>query len=427
MKKPELPRLRLPKITFGKGAGDRPKSDFAVKVEELLAAPALSFYLILGSSLLLLVFGIFVVFSVTSVHALSLDASPLRSIARVILIASVGLVGMAFIAFRKVETIQRFGPLVFLFTLILQALILSPLARSEGGNTNWIFIPGINQSIQPSEFLKIGLCMYLAFIIVRKPYVVTEFWPFMGWVFAPLGFAAALVLLGHDLGTMLIIAAMFMGIVLVSGMSWRRILGLLLVGVGAVTVAIFLSSSRRERFRLFFTGGEGADPYGRQLQPRHARWALGSGGVFGTGPGGSREKWGYLPAAQTDYIFAIFGEEYGFVGAALVLLVLAALGYGMYRVIKNNQNAFAQLVTAGIMTWIMTQAIVNILVVVGLAPVLGVPLPLMSSGGSSLLASLLALGIVLACARNEPQAAKALKFGFLRSNKTKSVVGKKGK
>lgn len=366
--------------------------------------PALSFYLVLITTLLLLCLGLFVVFSVASVHALSLDESPYKSFLRALVITVMGLVAFVAAMIIPLKTWRVLAPFVLAFTVFLQALILTPIGIDHGGNRNWIYLSFIGQSLQPSEFVKAGLCLYMAWILVKVPACTSRIGPALVWIGIPFLVVLALVVgVGRDMGTMIIIAVLVFGVLFLANISWRWVWGIIIAGIGMAVFMVMISSSRRARVMLFFKGSKSADPLGRELQPTHARWAFGSGGIFGMGPGGSREKWGYLPAAQTDYIYAIFGEEYGLVGSTVVLILFALLAYGMYRIICRHNDAFAKHLTAGIMCWIMFQALVNLLVVIGLAPVLGVPLPLMSSGGSSLISSLFALGLVLVCARTEPQ------------------------
>ena len=162
---------------------------------------------------------------------------------------------------------------------------------------------------------------------------------------------------------------------------------------------VMSSPSRRIRFDAWLNP-DAADPMGVRWQFEHGTWALASGGIFGTGLGRSKLKWSWIPEVENDFIFAIIGEELGMVGAMFVILLFFAMGLTMYHIAKSQTNAFNRYLVTGIMLWIIFQAFINISVVLGLLPVLGVPLPLISAGGSSLIATLSAIGVVLAVERD---------------------------
>ena len=167
-----------------------------------------------------------------------------------------------------------------------------------------------------------------------------------------------------------------------------------------------LSANRRARI-MAWLHPEAADPLDVGYQPLHGRYALGTGGWAGVGPGSSRQKWGYLTQADSDYVFAVLGEEFGLVGTVLVMGLFAVVGWCCLRIMRRSQDLYVGVVTGGIMCWIIGQALVNIGVVVGILPVLGVPLPLISAGGSSLVFVLIAVGVLLSFARHEPGAERA--------------------
>ena len=175
---------------------------------------------------------------------------------------------------------------------------------------------------------------------------------------------------------------------------------------------------------MSFLGLAEADPSGAGFQTRHGLWGLGTGGLSGVGLGASREKWSYLPEAHNDFIFAIIGEELGLLGTLLVLALFGGLALGMFRIVRRHTDPFVQIATAAVATWILAQALVNIGVVIGLLPVIGVPLPLVSAGGSAMISTLIAIGVLLAFARSEPGAAQALatRRGVVR--RSLAVVGR---
>ena len=173
----------------------------------------------------------------------------------------------------------------------------------------------------------------------------------------------------------------------------------------AVTM-IVTSPNRLQRFDVWL--GKDTNPYGAARQPLHGRYALADGGWWGVGLGASREKWQWLPEAHNDFIFAILGEELGMPGTLVMLALFCALALVCYRIVLRSQDLFVRIATAGVMAWIICQAIVNIGAVIGLLPVIGVPLPLVSYGGSSLMTTMFALGMLLSFARHEPGCAEAL-------------------
>jgi cell division protein FtsW len=175
----------------------------------------------------------------------------------------------------------------------------------------------------------------------------------------------------------------------------------------AVFVLVTTSPNRMQRLAAW-RGAGAADPQGTNWQPLHALWALASGGWWGLGLGESRQKWFWLPEAHNDFIFAVIGEELGLVGTLAVLGLFAMLGIGLFRLVIAADDVFVKIATGGVLAWVLGQALVNIGAVVGLLPVVGVPLPLVSSGGSALVTTLIALGMVLGFARRVPGAAEAL-------------------
>jgi cell division protein FtsW len=210
----------------------------------------------------------------------------------------------------------------------------------------------------------------------------------------------ALVMMGQDLGTVGIIALIILGVLFVAGV---RLIHLgLAVSVLAALGGLFaiIAPYRMQRFAVWASGCSEEQYLTQCWQPMHGTWALGSGGVFGVGLGNSRAKWFWLPEAETDYIFAIIGEELGLIGASVVVVSFLVLAVAMVRMIRVNPDPFARLVTTGVLVWIIGQALVNIAVVLELLPVLGVPLPFVSSGGSAMVAGLFAFGVVMSLNRN---------------------------
>jgi len=186
---------------------------------------------------------------------------------------------------------------------------------------------------------------------------------------------------------------------LFAGMRVFTWLFMMSMGVIAALGLIWLSPSRRVRFEAWLFP-ESADPMGVRWQYEHGTWALASGGIFGTGLGRSKLKWNWIPEVENDFIFAVIGEELGLLGAMVTIVLFFAMGITLFSIAKSQTNAFSRNIVIGVMLWIVLQAFVNIGVVLGLFPVLGVPLPLISKGGSSLISTMAAVGVVLAVERD---------------------------
>lgn len=278
----------------------------------------------------------------------------------------------------------------------LQLLVFSPLGYEVWGNRNWIRIGSI--TAQPSELLKLALIVWVGAVLLKKE-------PLLGQTkheLIPIFIPGALivigsVMLGHDMGTALMMAGALFGAVYFGGMRLRTLATVGVVGVGLALVFLLSSENRMQRL---FGLTEGAEYSGLGWQPTHGLWALAGGGLFGVGLGGSKAKWSWLPAADNDYIFAIIGEELGLIGAVLVIALYVALAAVMLRAIGRARDRFGKAVIGGIMVWIVGQAFVNIGVVIRVLPVLGVPLPLISAGGTALIACLTAIGVVISIARD---------------------------
>jgi cell division protein FtsW len=320
--------------------------------------------------------------------------------------AVIGMALMAVISSLPVGLFRRTGLVALYITLGLQlATVL--FGVEINGNRNWLDI-GFT-SIQPSEFLKLGLILAFANQLAQlsdDPIRNRQIWV---RVFVYSVFALFLVaLLGKDMGTGVVMAVTLIGLFLIAGMPWAYFFGIALAGVLAAFVLVMATPSRLIRFSAWLNPGA-ADPLGVMWQYEKGTWALASGGIWGTGLGRSKLKWSWIPEVENDFIFAVIGEELGLIGAMFVILLFFALGLTMFSIAKRQNNEFSRNLVVGVMLWVVLQAFINISVVLGLLPVLGVPLPLISAGGSSLIATLAGIGIVLAVERD-----RTLKLG--RSN-----------
>ncbi|MDO5501528.1 MAG: putative peptidoglycan glycosyltransferase FtsW, partial [Propionibacteriaceae bacterium] len=324
--------------------------------------------------------------------------------------AAVGIV-LAFVASRiPIRWWKRLAWPAAFAALGLQALVFSPLgADSFQGNRNWIEIGG--RTLQPSEFGKLGLVVFGAAILAAKRKVMHKvLHASIPFVF-PVGLVlVGLVMQGNDLGTAMILVAILIGMLWSAGLPGRWFLGVGAVAAAGVGYLAAGSANRMKRIQLWLgdicDGGPHADD--GCFQKVHAEYALADGGWWGLGLGESREKWGLLPEPHNDFILAIIGEELGLPGTLSVLALFAVLAYACFRIVSQAEDPFTRLAASGVMIWFLSQALLNIGSVIGMLPIIGVPLPLISSGGSALIAALVGLGFLLALARSLPGASEAL-------------------
>ena len=378
-----------------------------VAVKRLFAAETGNYFLLLGTTLFLVVFGLIMVLSSSAVESFKASGDFFNGFVRQVVFATVGVPLMLIAARMRASFWKRWSGIFLLVALGLQFLtVATPLGSERGGNRNWITIGTF--SGQPSEFVKLSLVIWLGYILFKKRDVMDN-WRELVVPLVPIGGAAVgLVLLGGDLGTSIILTAIVMGAIFFAGVKLRFLaVPIVLIGI-AGAIAASARSSRQDRIQAFLSGCKSADDHlGSCWQTVHGWWALASGGLFGSGLGNSKAKWSWLPEADNDFIFAIIGDELGLLGAILVLALFVVLAIAFVRIIRASTDSFARVTVSAVMVWIVGQAFVNIAVVLGILPVLGVPLPLISAGGSALVTSLIGIGIVLSFARRAPDVTTA--------------------
>lgn len=377
--------------------------------KELLDAPVATYHIVLWCVVLLTSFGLIMVLSASSItSSAGGEGNPFSVFLRQAMFAVVGMGLMFVVAHFKVKTWKKLAPVLLIGGLLLQVLPLTPLGVEVNGNRSWFSVGG-GFRIQPAEFVKIALSLYVGRFMSTKIRELSSFTVVIP-VLAATGLSIGLVIAGHDLGTGLVLIAVALGALFVGGLPWKWLMTLMAVAIAGVAVLVLTNANRIARIQAMFTGhsSDVSDPLGQHWQSNHGLYALASGGWLGVGLGGSREKWAWLPEAHNDFIFAIIGEELGLVGTLAVVLLFALLSYGIVRIIMRSQDRFVQTVSAGLLAWLAGQAFINISVVTGLLPVIGVPLPFVSYGGSSLAATLIAAGVLLSFARSEPGASEAL-------------------
>ena len=388
---------RIPEQAAAGGAQVR------INLGRVFKAEGGNYFLLLGTTLFLVVFGLIMVLSSSSVDSFLADMGFFGGILRQGMFALIGIPLMLVVSRLPLAFWRRVAWPAMLITCFFQFLVVATgLGVGTGGNTNWLNIFGIQ--FQPSEGIKVALVIWLGVILSKKQHQLHDWKHVFIPVFGVGGGAALLVMIGGDLGTTMIMAGILFGALFFAGVKLRLLAVPLLVGVGAAVVLAIASPNRLTRITSFLN--EGCTELVGEIssscwQPLHGTWALANGGIFGVGLGNSKAKWSWLPAADNDYIFAIIGEELGLIGCIVVLGMFILLAFAFLRIMRAATTVQAKVSTAAAMVWIIGQAFVNIGVVLGVFPVLGVPLPLISAGGTALLTTLVAIGIVLSFARGD--------------------------
>ena len=371
----------------------------------LFDRPLTSYYLILGITTLLLALGLVMVLSTSSVQNLGQGASPYSGFQHQLLGVLLGLPCM-WLAARCSPTVFRAAAYPLMFVAVIGLLLTPVIGVQYQGATRELIIGPI--VFQASELAKLAFLLWGADLLARKEKLSQlDDWRYLLIPLMPgAGILCMLVMLGDDLGTTSILLLIFLGLLWVVGTPLRLYLGMLALIVLALLMLAVVAKYRSARLSQFLNPQGG--PVGPDMQPIQGKWAVGSGGWFGVGLGASRQKWGWVPDDTTDFIFAIIGEELGLVGTLCVSLLYGGLAYAGLRIARRVEDTFVRLAAAGATVWIVGQAIVNIGAVIGLIPITGVPLPLVSAGLSSLVTTMIALGMLMSFARREPGAAQAL-------------------
>ncbi|MFE9685286.1 putative lipid II flippase FtsW [Streptomyces sp. NPDC002701] len=384
--------------------------------------PLTAYYLILGGSLLITVLGLVMVYSASQITALQLSLPGSYFFRKQFLAAVLG--GLLLLAASRMPSKlhRALAYPILLGSVFLMILVQVPgIGVAVNGNQNWISVGGPFQ-LQPSEFGKLALVLWGADLLARKQdkRLLTQ-WKHMLVPLVPVAFMLlGLIMLGGDMGTAIILTAILFGLLWLAGAPTRLFGGVLAI---ALTLGVILIRTSPNRMaRLACLGATEPGPGDSCWQAVHGIYALANGGLFGSGLGASVEKWGQLPEAHTDFIFAITGEELGLAGTLSVLALFAALGYAGIRVAGRTEDPFVRYAAGGVTTWITAQAVINIGAVLGLLPIAGVPLPLFSYGGSALLPTMFAIGLLIAFAREDPAARTALAMRQPRFGRKRGAV-----
>ena len=380
---------------------------------KFFAKPVNNFYILAVSSLALSVIGLVMVFSASSIHSLDTRGNAVAIVLRQGFFFVLSIPLAIYLSQRSLTQwrwLARFGLLISV--AILAILQIPGVGKTVNGNTNWIALPFVD--VQPSEISKFLLILWASYLLANQEKngktrinVFALITPgFMVVIF--------LILLGRDLGTACVVAAILGGLLFVSGVE-LRLLGTL-VAAGAVVLAALIATAgyRAARFLVVL------DPFAAEQyknagwQPAHSLLGLASGGIFGVGLGGSRQKWGNLAEAHTDFIFAVIGEELGLLGTLAVLALLAALIFSIFKIALRCKDPMSRYVGSGIGCWIAVQTVLNIGSATSVLPVVGVTLPFVSYGGSALISLYIGLGYIFGSALRDPEVSNELQKAIER-------------
>ena len=381
------------------------------KYSKIFTRPELPYFLIIWSTIFLCALGLTMVLSSSTVTSLQENGNSYSIFIRQFFFLIIGAV-FAYWAFRVQGNVwPRLAKVSLSISIVILLLPFIPsLGKNINGNRNWIEIGGF--TLQPSEFAKFGLILWCAYQL-RKIDVTSGKNPIL-MIFPGLVVIEILILSERDMGTAFLVLIIFAGILFISGAPIKHFIGVITLAAIISAVLIFSNSYRLSRFSALF------DPFDEKYykfsgwQPAHSIMGLASGGLWGSGLGASKQKWANLAEAHTDFIFSVIGEELGLLGTLLVLALYAVLIYSILRVAIKTKDDFSRYVAAGIACWLIAQVAVNIGSVTSLIPVIGVTLPFISYGGSSLLANLIAVGYVLGVARRTPEISEGIKASRMR-------------
>ena len=363
--------------------------------DRVFKAQSIYFYRLLGVTLFLVVFGVVMVLSASSIDSLVANNNSLAVFGKQFMFAILGLLALSIVSLMPVSFIRSKAKILYAGALLLQLSVLF-IGKEINGNRNWIDVFGLF-TLQPSEFLKIAVILHVAVFLAQQEAYLDDpkiWYRALGMA----GLAMALVFFGKDLGTVIIMLIAFVGLLALAGMP-NKIMKVVGIGILVfIPLGLMGSSSRSGRITAWLNPNA-PDPLDYNWQSEHGMWALSAGRIFGSGLGESKMKWSWIPEVENDFIFAIIGEELGLIGAVAVIALFVFLALSLFKIMQRTRDTFSRNVVAAIMLWLTFQALINIAVVLRLLPVLGVPLPLISAGGSSLISALAAIGVVLAIER----------------------------
>ncbi|OBG40144.1 MULTISPECIES: putative lipid II flippase FtsW [Mycolicibacter] len=373
-----------------------------------LGRPMTSFHLIVAVAALLTTLGLIMVLSASGVESYGTDGSAWRIFGKQVLWTVIGLIG-CYVALRMpVRFMRRMAFAGFAFTIVLLVLVLIPgIGTLSNGSRGWFVIAGF--SMQPSELAKIAFVIWGAHLLASRRMERATLAEMLVPLVPAAVVALVLIVAQPDLGQTVSLGIILLSLLWYAGLPLRVFLTSLAAIVAAAAIMAVTEGYRSDRVRSWLDPD--ADLQGAGYQARQAKFALANGGIFGDGLGQGTAKWNYLPNAHNDFIFAIIGEELGFIGGFGLLALFGLFAYTGMRIAKRSADPFLRLLTAATTMWVIGQSFINVGYVIGLLPVTGIQLPLISAGGTSTATTLFMVGIMANAARHEPEAVAALRAG----------------
>lgn len=389
-------------------------------LQNVLHHPLADAWMVASAATLLVGIGLLMGLSSSSVYAQSTGVSPYYYAIRQLIFLLIGVPAALVLSRMRERLLKPLGWVAIVFAVVLLALVFTPLGLETKGNRAWLELGSI--SLQPSEFAKIALILWAASVLSMKERLLDQPKHLLIPLLPGALVVCGLVLLQGDLGTGMVTVGIVFLLLYLVGTPWL-VLGSLATAAAAVVGLLVVSNQNRMRRILLFLNPPDSGDLSVSQQPLSAVYALASGGWFGQGLGASKQKWGGLyDGAQNDYVFAVLGEELGLLGTLGVILLFALLGWAGFRIAIRSSSLFYRVLAGGVTGWLLLQATINIAVAMNLVPVVGVPLPFISVGGSALLANLLGAGLLIACARQEPAAVRARELSSSEAPRVTTVV-----
>lgn len=372
------------------------------------------YYMLIVSTASLSILGVIMVFSASSIHSLESKGATYAIVLRQIIFLIISI-PMAWVLSRfslaRWKIIARSGVLISIGLLG----VVQVIGKSVNGNHNWISFGVVD--VQPSEIAKFLMILWAGYILAKRERIGAIQTNVITLIAPAFALCILLVLLGNDLGTASVFAFILAGLLWVSGVRLGVFAGLLTVGFAGIAALIVTAPYRMQRFAVFLNPFAEDQYKNYGWQPAHSLLGLASGGLFGVGLGASRQKWGNLSQAHTDFIFSVIGEELGLFGTLSTLALLSVLLFSIFKIALRAKDPMVRYVSCGIGCWIAIQTILNIGSTLSVIPVVGVTLPLVSYGGSALIATYMGIGFVIGAARRDPAIFEELKkseFTWLR-------------
>jgi cell division protein FtsW len=379
-----------------------------IRFNDWLGRPMTSFHLIISVAGLLTTLGLIMVLSASGVRSYGADGSAWVIFGKQVMWTIIGLIGCYAALRMSVRFIRRVAFSSYVITIILLVLVLVPgIGNLANGSRKWFVIAGF--SMQPSELAKIAFAIWGAHLLAARRLERASLRELLVPLVPAAVIALALIVAQPDLGQTVSLGIILLALLWYAGLPLRVFGASLFAVVVAGAILAMSAGYRSDRVRSWLDPEN--DPQDTGYQARQAKYALAHGGIFGDGLGQGSAKWNYLPNAHNDFIFAIIGEELGFVGAFGLLALFGLFAYTGMRIARRSADPFLRLLTATTTMWVLGQAFINIGYVIGILPVTGLQLPLISAGGTSTAATLFMIGIMANAARHEPEAVATLRAG----------------